>query len=56
MSALPPEGDIAECDIDVRFLPKADSCSAKTAAYSITSSAREISVGGTVRPSVFAVL
>jgi hypothetical protein len=24
MSALPPKADIAECDGDVRFLPKAD--------------------------------
>jgi hypothetical protein len=28
MSALPPEADIAECDRDVRFVPKADSCTA----------------------------
>jgi len=24
MSALPPKADIAECDWDVRFVPKAD--------------------------------
>jgi hypothetical protein len=24
MSALPPKADIAECDCDVRFVPKAD--------------------------------
>jgi hypothetical protein len=24
MSALPPKADIAECDRDVRFVPKAD--------------------------------
>jgi hypothetical protein len=28
MSALPPKADIAERDKDVRFVPKADSCSA----------------------------
>ena len=28
MSALPPIADIAECDWDVRFVPKADICSA----------------------------
>src|SRR5262249_23577621 len=28
MSALPPKADIAECYWDVRFVPKADSCSA----------------------------
>ena len=28
MSALPPKADIAECDRHVRFVPKADICSA----------------------------
>jgi hypothetical protein len=28
MSALPPKADIAERDWDVRFVPKADSCTA----------------------------
>ena len=28
MSALPPKADIAECDGDVRFVPKADICNA----------------------------
>jgi hypothetical protein len=51
MSALPPKADIAECDGDVRFVPKAD-----ILAYSITSFARERSDGDTVRPSAFAVL
>ena len=26
MSALPPKADIAECDCNVRFVPKVDSC------------------------------
>ena len=40
MSALPPKADIAECDWDVRFVPKADilRCG-KERRYSITSSA-----------------
>src|SRR5262249_13344009 len=42
---------------DVRFGPKADSCdAANNDRYSITSSARVSSDGGTVRPSAFAVL
>jgi hypothetical protein len=28
MSALPPKADIADHDCDVRFVPKADSCTA----------------------------
>jgi hypothetical protein len=32
MSALPQKADIAECDGDVRFVPKADSCTAANAA------------------------
>jgi hypothetical protein len=28
MSALPPKADIPERQLDVRFVPKADSCSA----------------------------
>jgi hypothetical protein len=28
MSALPPKADIVGCDWDVRFVPKADSCTA----------------------------
>jgi hypothetical protein len=28
MSALPPKADIADCNRDVRFVPKADSCTA----------------------------
>jgi len=39
MSALPPKADIAECDGDVRFVPKADilRCG-KERRYSITTS------------------
>jgi hypothetical protein len=51
MSALPPKADIAECDWDVRFVPKAD-----IAPYSIISSARADNVGGTSMPSALAVL
>src|SRR5437764_4413888 len=45
------------CDNDVRFVPKADilRCSKKRF-YSISSSARVSSDGGTVRPSAFAAL
>src|SRR5260370_31289823 len=57
MSALPPKADIRPRDQDVCFGPLADSCSAtKQRLYWITSSARASSVGGTVRPSVLAVL
>jgi hypothetical protein len=41
MSALPPKADIGRRQLDVRFVPKADSCSATTPVYSITSSARK---------------
>ena len=51
MSALPPKADIAERVLDVRFVPKA--C---IVAYSISSSARESTELGTVRPSALAVL
>src|SRR5262249_48151062 len=36
MSALPPKADIGTQPPDVRFVPKADICSAAKAAYSIT--------------------
>src|SRR5215469_11290667 len=52
MSALPPKADMVQQDGDVRFVPKADI----RGNYSITKSARAISVGGTVRPSALAVL
>jgi hypothetical protein len=51
MSALPPKADIGTQPRDVRFVPIAD-----IAAYSMTSSARESSAGGTVKPSALAVL
>jgi hypothetical protein len=38
------------------LLPKADSCTAAKGSYSITSSARARTDGGTARPSVLAVL
>src|SRR5262249_34981940 len=50
MSALPPKADMCGATRDVRLGPKADT------KFSITSSARAISVGGTVRPSALAVL
>jgi hypothetical protein len=48
MSALPPKADITAAQTNVRFVPKADilRCS-KKCRYSITSSARASSVGGT---------
>jgi hypothetical protein len=52
MSAVPPEAGIERQTFDVRFVPLADIASP----HSITSSARASSVGGTVRPSAFAVL
>ena len=51
MSALPQKADMDQHGRDVRFGPKAD-----IASYSIVSSARERSEGGTVRPSALAVL
>jgi ribosomal protein S27E len=54
MSALLPKADIAGRHLDVRFVPKADSCTAAKKVYSITSSALACSVCGTVKPSVLA--
>ena len=54
MSALPPKADIAERDRHVRFVPKADSCTAAKSSYSITASAVVSSDGGMVRPSALA--
>src|SRR5262249_22563266 len=51
MSALPPKADMCGATRDVRFGPKAD-----IADYSIISSVRERSEGGTVRPIALAVL
>src|SRR5262245_60544757 len=50
MSALPPRTDICSAALHVRYGPKAD-----VAHYSITSSARDSSACGTVRPNAFAV-
>jgi hypothetical protein len=36
MSALPPKADIIHHDCDVRFVPKADSCTATENLYRIT--------------------
>ena len=52
MSALPPIADIEWSGSDVRFVPQA----AVDRLYSITSSARTSSDGGTERPSALAVL
>src|SRR5262245_51299662 len=48
MSALPPKADMCGATRDVRYGPKAD-------IHSITSSARAMSVGGTLRPRLLAV-
>ena len=48
------QADVCSALADVRLVPKADSCSAAKS-YSITSSARASSVGGTVMPSALAV-
>jgi len=53
-SASPSMRDIRKCSPQDRIVPKPDSCSADT--HSITSSARASSVGGTSRPSAFAIL
>jgi len=54
MSALPPKADMCGATRHVRFVPIADSCTAAKHRYSITSSARPISVLGTLRPSALA--
>ena len=51
MSALPPKADMCSANSNVRFGPIADIGQV----YSITSSAREISVAGTVMPRIRAV-
>jgi hypothetical protein len=48
MSALPPIADIGHRECDVRFVPKADSCTAAKRDYSITSSASASILSGTV--------
>jgi hypothetical protein len=55
MSALSPKADIAEGYRHVRFVPKADSCTAAKGIYSITSSAIASTPDGMVNPSVLAV-
>jgi hypothetical protein len=50
MSALPPKADIRVANRNVRYVPRADI----SQVYSITSSARPISVLGTLRPSASA--
>jgi hypothetical protein len=57
MSALPPKANIAELEGHVRFVPEADilRCGEKCR-YSITSSARANSAGGTARPQRLAFL
>jgi hypothetical protein len=52
MSALPPKADISGCGWHVRFVPNSGHCDT----HSITSSARESSIDGTVSPSALAVL
>jgi hypothetical protein len=42
MSALPPKADIGWAQWDVRFVPRADSCTAAKIPYSINSSASDI--------------
>ena len=55
-SALPSKADMVRHDRNVRFVPKADSCSAATNdSHSITSSAIARTPGGIVRPNAFAV-
>jgi hypothetical protein len=54
-SALPPKADIAGRRLDVRFVPKADSCTATTDVYSITASARATTAGGISSPMALAV-
>jgi hypothetical protein len=52
-----PESDIRRHEFDVRFVPKADiERRSKSWPYSINSSARASSAGGTARSSAFAVL
>ena len=55
MSDLTPIADVDQRTGYVRFVPKADSCSAAMGHYSMTSSAAVRSAAGTVRPSALAV-
>ena len=56
MSAIPPTAAEKRTSILVRFVPFATKGTAAKPRYSITSSARASSAGGTVRPIDFAVL
>lgn len=57
MSALPPKADIDHDGGNVRFVPKADvSNRSKKCLYSITSSARANTLGGTSKASALEVL
>ena len=55
ITASPQLTDISSADQLVRFMPKADICSAANKSYSITSSAATSSLSGTARPSILAV-
>jgi hypothetical protein len=54
ISALPPKAGMCGATRDVCFGPTADNGTAGKLDYSITSSAREIIVGGTDKPIAFA--
>src|SRR5215475_3125537 len=54
-SAQPSRADILNVELIVRSGATADSCTAATPPYSISSSARASRVGGTVMPSALAV-
>src|SRR5262245_14745197 len=56
MSALLPKADMCGAHTQVCFGPIADMSRVLSLHYSMTSSARASSAGGTVRPSAFAVL
>src|SRR5215472_14279885 len=55
-SGLPPKADMERTFRDFRVGPRTAVCGAARASYSITSSARSMIDGGTVRPSALAVL
>jgi hypothetical protein len=56
MSALPPKADIAEHGGNVRFVPKADSCTAANGIYWLTSPASATSIGEISRSTGFGSL
>jgi hypothetical protein len=55
-SALPPKAVVELAIANVCYGPITDSCTAAVRRYWISSSARPSSAGGTVSPSVLAVL